>query len=180
MGKAMHDLVQEHDKILHAMELLRKIQEKGTLSEEARLKYYGELAFFLEVYADKCHHGKEENNMYHTLAPLGDEAEKALIIKLIEEHVEARALVRDINKAVAAGNAADAAKSAARYRTLLLEHIRRENDEMFPSLEKRITDQQQDVMFDHFLKVEDRTLGEGNKERIDAMFASWENELLGS
>ena len=112
--------------------------------------------------------------MYHTLAPLGDTAEKNMIIALIEDHVKARALVRELKAAVEAGNVGVAAVKAAEYRALLLDHIRRENEEMFPSLEHRITDKQQDVMYGHFLDVEARFLGDGVKERLDAMIKGWE------
>ena len=175
MGKATIDLIHEHEKIMHVLELLKKIQGNGGLSEEARLKFYGELAYFLEVFADKCHHGKEENNMYHTLAPLGDESEKVMIIALIEEHVEARALVREIKRAAEAGSADEAAKAAEGYRILLHDHIRRENEEMFPSVKYRIKDQQEDVMYEHFLAVEERTLGGGVREKLDEMIKGWES-----
>lgn len=174
MGKATYDLIQEHKTILHALELLQKIQEKENLTTETQLTYYGELAYFLEIFADKCHHGKEENNMYHTLAPLGDEREKALIITLIEEHVEARALVRRIRGAAEAGDLSGAAKAAEEYSILLLEHIHRENEEMFPATEYRISEKQQEVMYQHFLQVEERTLGGGVKEKIQEMIQGWE------
>lgn len=174
MGKVTKDLIQEHDVILHALELLKKVQAREGLEEDELLQYYGEFAYFSEVFADKCHHGKEEHNMYHTLAPLGDTAEKNMIIALIEDHVKARALVRELKAAVEAGNVGVAAVKAAEYRALLLDHIRRENEEMFPSLEHRITDKQQDVMYGHFLDVEARFLGDGVKERLDAMIKGWE------
>ena len=175
MGKATIDLIHEHETIMHVLELLKKIQGNSGISEESQLKFYGELAYFLEVFADKCHHGKEENNMYHTLAPLGDEAEKMMIITLIEEHVEARALVREIKRAAEAGSAAEAAEAAESYRVLLQDHIRRENEEMFPSIQYRIKDQQQDVMFEHFMAVEERTLGGGVKEKLMEMIKGWES-----
>ena len=179
MGKATKDLMQEHETILHAMDLLKKIQANKALGEDAQLSFYGDLAYFLEIFADKCHHGKEENNMYHTLAPLGDTAEKDMIVKLIEEHVEARALVREIKRAAEAGEAMAAAKAAKDYRVLLLDHIRRENEEMFPSTEYRITEAQQEIMYERFMKVEENFLGGGVKEKFVAMLDQWAREYVG-
>ena len=51
MGKATKDLIQEHDVILHALELLKKVQAREGLEEDALLQYYGEFAYFSEVFA---------------------------------------------------------------------------------------------------------------------------------
>ncbi len=178
MGKAIHDLAQEHEKILHVLDIVKKVQANDKISKEALLKFYIELADFIEIYADKCHHGKEEHNLYHTLAPLGGGVEKNMIILLLDEHVEARALNKEIRKAAENGNISEATTAADKYRKLLLEHINRENEEMFPSIEKLITQKQESVIYEHFLAVEKRTLGEGGLARIDGIIKGWETELL--
>lgn len=178
MGKAIHDLVQEHEKILQVLDIIRKVQANDKISVSNLLKFYGELAEFIEVFADKCHHGKEEANLYHTLAPLGDELERNMIIYLIKEHEEARMINNQIRRAAENGKLSEAATAAAKYRKLLLEHIHNENEELFPAIDKRITKEQEEVIYEHFLVVEKRTLGEGGVPRIDEMIKSWEQELL--
>ncbi|MDD2370394.1 MAG: hemerythrin domain-containing protein [Firmicutes bacterium] len=178
MGKATIDLVKEHETIIHVLELLNKIQKNDKLSEASQIKFYGELAYFLEIFADKCHHGKEEVRMYHILIPLCDELEKNLIVALIEEHVKARAIVREIKAAVEAGSVEEAAQAAKKYSILLHDHIREENEVMFPSLEKRITEKQQEIMYERFQQVEEQTLGGGVKDKLIMMIDSWENELI--
>ncbi len=178
MGKAIHDLVQEHEKIIRVLEIIKKVQENDKISEEALLKFYLELADFIEIYADKCHHGKEEHNLYHTLAPLSGETGKEMIIKLLDEHVQARNLTKLIRSAALVGNISEATSAAAKYRNLLIDHITRENEEMFPTIEKRITLEQEEVIHGHFLAVEKRTLGEGGVARIDGIIKGWETDLL--
>ena len=178
MGRAVQDLVQEHDKILHVLDIIRKVQGNDKISKEALLKFYLELADFIEIYADKCHHGKEEHNLYHTLAPLSGEVGKKMIMHLMDEHAESRSLMKQIRHAADVGNIEDVTSAAAKYRVLLLEHIHRENEEMFPSIEKRITLEQEEVIYGHFLAVEKRTLGEGGVAKIDAIIKQWETELL--
>ncbi len=178
MGKAIHDLVQEHEKILHVLEIIRKVQANDKISVNALIKFYAELADFIEIFADKCHHGKEEANLYHTLAPLGDELERNMIIYLIKEHEEARVINNQIRRAAESGKLSEAATAAAKYRKLLLEHIHNENEELFPAIDKRITIEQEETIFEHFKAVEKRTLGENGATRIDEIIKKWENELL--
>ncbi|KAF0092572.1 MAG: hypothetical protein FD141_756 [Fusobacteria bacterium] len=178
MGKAIHDLVQEHEKILHVLDIIRKVQANDKISVNALIKFYAELADFIEIYADKCHHGKEEHNLYHTLAPLGDELERNMIIYLIKEHEEAKTINNQIRRAAESGRLSEAATAAAKYRKLLLEHIHNENEELFPAIEKRITLDQEEVIYEHFMAVEKRTLGEGGVSKIDMIIKGWESELL--
>ena len=178
MGKATHDLVQEHEKILHVLDIIRKVQANDKIKVDTLLKFYTELADFIEIFADKCHHGKEEANLYHTLAPLGDELERNMIIFLVEEHEEARIINNQIRRAAQDGRLSEAAVAAAKYRKLLLDHIHKENEEMFPSIDKRITKEQEDIIYEHFMAVEKRTLGEAGVAGIDAMIKNWEHELL--
>lgn len=178
MGKAIHDLVQEHEKILSVLEIIRKVQANDKISVSDALKFYGELAHFIDIFADKCHHGKEEANLYHTLAPLGDELERNMIIYLIKEHEEARFINNQIKRAVEDGKLQEAATAAAKYRKLLLEHIHNENEELFPAIDKRITREQEEKIYEHFLAVEKRTLGDAGVAGIDEMIAGWERDLI--
>lgn len=178
MGKAIHDLVQEHEKILNVLEIIRKVQSNDKISVNDSLKFYGELSHFIDIFADKCHHGKEEANLYHTLAPLGDELERNMIIYLIKEHEEARFINNQIRRAVENGKLQEAATAAAKYRKLLLEHIHNENEELFPAIDKRITREQEEKIYEHFLAVEKRTLGDAGVAGIDEMIAGWERDLI--
>jgi hemerythrin-like domain-containing protein len=178
MGKAIHDLVQEHEKILQVLDIIRKVQANDKISVNKLIEFYSELADFIEIFADKCHHGKEEHNLYHTLAPLGDELERNMIIYLIKEHEEAKAINNQIRRAAEEGRLSEATTAAAKYRKLLLEHIHNENEELFPAIDKRITLEQEEVIYEHFLAVEKRYLGEDGITRIDNMIEKWEKELL--
>lgn len=55
---------------------------------------------FFRTYADRCHHGKEEDILFRELAkkPLTD-AQRKVLGELVAEHVQGRALVRAILEA---------------------------------------------------------------------------------
>jgi hemerythrin-like domain-containing protein len=54
---------------------------------------------FMRTYADRCHHGKEEDILFFQLEgrPLSDEL-KATMVRLKEEHQQARNLVRELDR----------------------------------------------------------------------------------
>ena len=71
MGKATQDLRKEHDTILYILQILDKMMESDNRDAESMLRYYGEVVYFLKIFADKCHHGKEENYLFKELINKG-------------------------------------------------------------------------------------------------------------
>lgn len=79
MGKATQDLKKEHDAILYVLQIMDKMMLSGAGEEETLLRYYDEVVFFLKTFADKCHHGKEENYLFKALVKKGVPNEGGLI-----------------------------------------------------------------------------------------------------
>ena len=64
MGKATQDLRKEYDAILDVLEILDAMISDDKKEDTEMLQYYSELVYFLKTFADKCHHGKEENHLF--------------------------------------------------------------------------------------------------------------------
>ena len=115
---------------------------------------------FIRTYADRCHHGKEEDILFRRLAdkPL-DDALAAEMAGLIEDHVRGRALTRHLveaNKRYAAGDASALPEIAAAA-TELVEfypvHIEKEDHHFFKPCLEYFTDAEKAQMladFDEF------------------------------
>lgn len=56
MGKATQDLRNEHEAILHVLDILDRARSVTEKDEAGFLKFGGELTGFLKIFADKCHH----------------------------------------------------------------------------------------------------------------------------
>ena len=67
MGKATQDLRKEHEAIFYVLQILDKMMESDSRDTESLLHYYSEVVYFLKIFADKCHHGKEENYLFKEL-----------------------------------------------------------------------------------------------------------------
>lgn len=180
MTTATEILRREHDAILlmlEATEVLAGRLETGEPVEPRLLE--GTLEFF-RLFADQCHHGKEEDLLFPKLVEKGMPREMGPIGVMLQEHDQGRALVRQMGQA--AGDykqgrpdaGAHWAQAARGYTLLLREHIAKENDILFVMAERMLSAEEQRVLAAEFERAEEEKMGAGTHERLHAQM----NQLL--
>ena len=129
---------------------------------------------FIRVYADKTHHGKEEDILFRDLAAKKISAEdKAAMQELIEEHRYARKTVAELVQAkddCLAGRKEALKTVLDRLATLTEfypEHIRREDEGFFPDTEKYFTREEQDAMLREFWEFDRKMIHEKYKSVVE-------------
>jgi hemerythrin-like domain-containing protein len=130
---------------------------------------------FFRTYADRTHHGKEEDILFAQLAkkPLGD-ADRQRMDELVQDHVQARKAVSELyelNRKSKAGKA-DYRDVAARLRFLAgfyPPHIKREDDVFFPGTETYFTEAEQQQMLSAFWEFDRRMIHEKYGKVYEAM-----------
>lgn len=173
MEKATQDLRQEHVSILHALKIYDDIMSSGPREDSVLLKYYEELIYFLKEFADKCHHGKEEDYFFKELAAKGGARETGFIELLLEEHKLARGYVASMSKALESKDIEGFNSSATKYRDLLRKHIEEENNGIFLMADELLTEDEQNVLFGKFEEHEENVIGHGIHEELHAMIDKW-------
>lgn len=132
---------------------LAKIDERN----EANLDFLDTAIDFLKTYADKCHHGKEEDILFKVLAqkPLSA-GHKKMMDELLEEHITSRktvaALIESKNK-YAGGDKAALKEGAGFIRALVqlyLRHIEKEDKQFFLPVMEYLSQQERDEMLNSF------------------------------
>ena len=98
MGKATQDLRNEHDAILFVLQILDKMLQSKEQSKETMLQYYGELVYSHQIFADKCHHGKEEGFYFPALESAGIPRESGPIGVMLSEHDAGREFIKDLKE----------------------------------------------------------------------------------
>jgi hemerythrin-like domain-containing protein len=90
----MDALMKEHRQIEHVLPLLEKELSRLDAGGEVNSSFVASMVDFILTYADRCHHGKEEDILFRGLASkaLSDE-HRRIMDQLTEEHVLARKLV---------------------------------------------------------------------------------------
>lgn len=116
---------------------------------------------FFKIYADRCHHGKEENILFRELSKKQMSSEHRKIMdELIAEHIYARETVNALEEAQkdnTKGKPAALAKVQTTLKQLVEfypKHIEKENTRFFyPSMEY-FNDQELDSMVEEFLRFD--------------------------
>lgn len=173
MGKATQDLRKEHDAILHVIDITDKILS-SEVDDIKKLKFGEELVYFLKTFADKCHHGKEENYLFKELVNHGIPNEEGPIGVMLKEHQEGRVYIELMNKAVEASDLANFKINASSYGDLLRNHIEKENNVLFAMADKILDEAMQDELFKKFEQHEENVMGRGVHEELHEMIHKWE------
>jgi hemerythrin-like domain-containing protein len=177
-------LIKEHDAILSMLEIMKVVASRLENKEHVDPEDLPEIVEFIHVFADKCHHGKEENLLFKSMAKAGMPEKGGPIAVMLSEHEAGRQFVRKMEAASSAFNNGDRSaadqfiKNARGYVTLLSEHIQKENNILFPMADKVIPREEQNRLIDDFEKVETEIIGEGTHERFHDLLDRLKSEYL--
>lgn len=177
MGKATQDLRKEHDSILYVLEIVDKMMTSDSKSDIEKSGYYQELIYFLKIFADKCHHGKEENYLFEELVINPLHKDKGLIKEMLEEHVEGRQYIALMDEALKVKDLDKFNANATNYSQLLKKHIEKENNLLFPQTDKLLDEKKQDELFERFEQYEEKVIGHGVHEKLHEMIHKWAEEF---
>jgi len=181
MKKASEDLKHEHEAVKIALNVLEKIASKIQQHENADANDLKEMVDFLILFADKCHHGKEEIYYFPALQKAGISENGGPIGAMLQEHEQGRLNIRQMKESVSGLNAdlnafADAASS---YITLMRNHIENENNTLFMMGDQRLSEETQTELLEKFEEHEEKAIGEGKHEKIHALLEKLVKKYLG-
>lgn len=169
-------LMVEHRLIERVVALLRKELEKVRSDGGPDTFFIEQAADFFRVYADRCHHGKEEDVLFKDLAqkPLKPE-DKKLMEELIGEHVFAR---RTVGKLVTAKDAFEAGREEALSEieaaladlvALYPKHIEKEDKRFFPASMEYFNDAERNTMLEAFWDFDRKLIHEKYEKVVEAL-----------
>jgi hemerythrin-like domain-containing protein len=168
-------LRKEHEAILKMLdaseEAARRIESGQTVAPET---LEGLLEFF-RLFADRCHHGKEEDLLFPLLETRGLPRHGGPTGVMLREHEQGRELIRQMVEAVGASKTGDAAalarwaEAARAYAQLLRAHIAKENEVLFVMAENMLSPEEQSTLAAEFEKLEVEKMGAGTHERLHAL-----------
>jgi hemerythrin-like domain-containing protein len=122
-------LTHEHRMIERALRALRGVCQKLESGTSIPVEVPAQLVEFIQTFADRCHHGKEEKHLFPELEARGVPRDGGPIGVMLYEHEMGRGFVREMADAAAAyarGESEAAARfvrAAHSYMDLLAQHI---------------------------------------------------------
>ncbi len=185
MRSATSILRNEHTAILAMLDAAEEAARRAEEGKVPNAQTLNGLLEFFKVFADRCHHAKEEQLLFPALERKGMPKNGGPIGVMLYEHEKGRALIRqmsDCAKAAASGDMQAAqtwAASVRSYATLLRSHIAKENDILFVMAERVLSDAEQGDLARAFDKLEKEEIGEGTHDRLHESIRKLSSELLG-
>jgi len=160
-------LMKEHRLIERMIALMEKELERLKEGEELDYEFIDTAVDFIRTYADRCHHGKEEDILFRELAkkPLSEEQSRTMR-ELVEEHVYGRKTTATLVEAKERHIQGDSQALASVVSALgdLVEfyplHIEKEDKRFFIPCMKHFGRQEQDEMLREFWEFDKRLIHE--------------------
>ncbi len=180
MKYASEDLIKEHEGILFGLKILEKMVQLIKEKKQFEIVDLKEMINFLRLFADKCHHGKEEGLMFPAMEEVGIPKENGPIGQMLIEHIEGRKYISQMAESTE-NETFDKnifIQSASNYISLLQSHIDKENKILFPLGDKKIPMEQQAQLLNLFEEHEEKVMGAGTHEKLHELLHKFEQKYL--
>jgi len=170
--QATDELRAEHEGIKVMLGVMETVCRRAEPADPADLH---KIVEFLSVFADRCHHGKEEDLLFPALEAAGVPRDGGPIGVMLEEHTRGRELIGAMRDALSEWDADPAraragfASSALAYAALLRDHIEKENTVLFVAADRLLSPSLDHELFEGFEEIERDRIGVGKHEEFHAL-----------
>lgn len=148
--------------------ICQKAEEAGKLDREDATS----VVTFIRMFADKCHHGKEEGQLFPAMEAKGVPCESGPIGVMLSEHEQGRLFVRGMAENLESATTGDHSalrsfvENALSYVLLLRAHILKEDNILFPMAARLMSAEEQAALLAQFEVVESDHMGTGTHEKF--------------
>jgi hemerythrin-like domain-containing protein len=182
---ATDELRTEHRAIERMLAILEAAAQRIERGEGVRPDLFHQGVDFVRNFADRCHHAKEEENLFPRMEARGVPRDGGPIGVMLFEHEEGRAYIRAIAGAIEAygrgvdgsGVARTIAKNVHGYVDLLRHHIMKEDNVLFPMADRVLSAADQAELERRFEQIETERIGPDVHERYHRLLDELEEEL---
>lgn len=173
MPEATAILRKEHDAILKMLGATESAAHRIQAGGPVEIETLDGLLEFFRLFADQCHHGKEEDLLFPLLESRGLPRFGGPTGVMLHEHEQGRALIKQMAEATEACRRGEKAgpqwaQAALGYAGLLRAHIDKENNILFVMAENMLTPDEQKELAAGFDRIEIEKMGAGTHERLHA------------
>ncbi|MGH9794824.1 MAG: hemerythrin domain-containing protein [Candidatus Acidiferrales bacterium] len=174
MSHATNILRKEHDAILQMLDAALQAARRLERSQPVEPALLNDLLEFFQLFADKCHHGKEEELLFPLLEKKGMPRAGGPVGVMLHEHELGRSLIAEMKTAAEVYGVGDIAAgprwalAARKYADLLGHHIHKENEVLFVMAERMLSAAEQQELAEAFEKLEEEKMGPGTHQRLHA------------
>lgn len=171
-------LMREHRRIERLVSLMQD-KAAGFSKGEVNANFLEKAVDFIRTYADRCHHGKEEDILFEELKdkPLSEEHGE-ILDELIKEHEMARNLTSQLDEArekfiSGEEKAAEVIGETMQMLVALYEsHIEKEDENFFHPVMEYFSEEERSEMLERFAKFDGSLIHEKYDKIVDELEGS--------
>jgi hemerythrin-like domain-containing protein len=177
-------LIEEHLIIERVLTALQTAATRISAGEQVRPAFFINVALFNKNFTDGCHHKKEEGVLFKAMHAAGVPVQGGPIGVMLAEHEKGREFTREMREAAEKWEKSDqtaawaVTQNSLGYVKLLRQHIYKENNILFPTADRVIPADQQEMLVEDFERVEREETGEGMHEKYEALAEVLEKESI--
>jgi len=172
--RSIEILMNEHRVIERALTLLELATVKMERGVKVSLEALNMLLKFFQVFADRCHHGKEEDVLFSLLEVRGVPRDGGPIEVMLYEHQVGRSYVKALRESLEVLDKYVEAKTkfinnALNYISLLRNHIYKEDNILFKIALQVLTKDDNEKLMREFENVENRIGPEVHEQLVKSL-----------
>jgi len=182
--KPTEELKKEHEAIKLMIRIMGSVSGRLESGKKVDPKHLDSILEFIKVFADKCHHAKEEDLLFPAMEKAGIPKEGGPVGVMLLEHDEGRQYVKAMGEGIAQYAKGDLkagskiAENIRNYVALLSQHIDKEDNILYPMADMRISEADQKELEKEFEKVETEKIGKGKHEEFHRLLHRLKEEYL--
>lgn len=172
--KSIEQLKSEHEGIKIIFRVLREMCDSLKSNQTLDNDHFEGILEFFEIFVDKCHHGKEEDLLFPAMEQAGIPRQGPIEV-MLSEHATGRGHIKAMRQAFTRFQSGDTAVSEAladeceKYILLMLDHIYKENNILYPMGETRFSQETDEKLYQDFETLETERIGTGRHEAFHQM-----------
>jgi hemerythrin-like domain-containing protein len=175
MSEAIETLMTEHrliEKVLGSLQTFASQLEPGQSTARKQVADYAE---FFREFADRCHHGKEEDRLFGVMIRHGFPTSGGPIAVMLQEHEIGRAHVRALAQVgegdgdLSAEEIATVKSNAASFFAMLSAHIQKEDGILFPAADRVVPEPVLGELAGQFEEFDASSIGAETLQRLHGL-----------
>jgi hemerythrin-like domain-containing protein len=168
--QARGPLMIEHRLIQQMLNVIERTLDRVEKTQSIDPYFVDTTVDFIRVYADRTHHGKEEDILFRDLRKKQLSGEDRQVMEeLIQDHIFSRSTTKAVveaNRRYRSGNGAALDEVRLHLKTLVdfyPKHIRKEDEVFFPASRAYFSDEEDQAMLSEFYEFDRRMIHEKYK-----------------
>ena len=183
--KSIEIMVAEHENIRRMLRVVREISYRILTNGDFSLEDFVPVTEFIKNYADKLHHGKEEDILFEAMnSEIQKLAKSGAITGMYIEHDQGRLFIANLLKGIEAFKSGDdrarldIIANAIAYTDLLDRHIEKENTALYRFAQNMLSQETKEKVDADCDIVENKALEDGIQEHYLSSLKNLEDKYL--